>query len=134
MDTRVYSAPPIRDEIRIKDLVEMLSRSRRWIVLFVLGCSVAVAIVSLLIPKQYDAEVIISPVTSTSEKSFGGGGGALGSLSGLAALAGMSIGSDSKKAESIATLQSQALTARYIRENNLLPILYADKWDARQGK
>jgi uncharacterized protein involved in exopolysaccharide biosynthesis len=135
MDTRVYPPPSQhKDEIRIKDLVELLLQYRYRVLMFVFGCTILVAIVSLLISKRYDAEVIISPVTSTSEKSFGGSGGGLGGLGGLAALAGMSFGSDSKKAESIATLQSQALTARYIRENNLLPILYADKWDARQGK
>jgi uncharacterized protein involved in exopolysaccharide biosynthesis len=133
MDTRVYPSRD-RDEIRIKDLIELLLQYRWRVIAFVIGCTVITGIVSFLIPKQYDAEIIISPVTLTSEKSFGGGGGALGSFSGLAALAGLSLGSDSKKAESIATLQSQALTARYIRENNLMPILYADKWDARAGK
>jgi uncharacterized protein involved in exopolysaccharide biosynthesis len=134
MDTRVYPNPSQqKDEIRIKDLVELLLHYRYRVMLFVIGCTVLVGVVSLLIPKEYDAAVIISPVTNTSDKSFGGGG-ALGSLGGLAALAGMSIGSDSKKAESVATLQSQALTGRYIRENNLLPILYPDLWDARQGK
>jgi uncharacterized protein involved in exopolysaccharide biosynthesis len=129
MDTRVY-APRDKDEIRIKDLVELLLRYRYRVALFVFSVTLVVGIVSFLIPKQYDAEIVISPVTSTSEKSFGGG--ALGSLSGLAALAGMSLNSDSKKAESIATLQSQALTGQYIRDNNLLPILYASKWDAKQ--
>jgi uncharacterized protein involved in exopolysaccharide biosynthesis len=134
MDTRVYPVPSQhKDEIRIKDLVELLLQYRYRVLLFVCGCTLVVAIVSLVISKRYDADVVISPVTNTSEKSFGGSG-ALGGLGGLAALAGMSFGSDSKKAESIATLQSQALTGRYIRENNLLPILYADKWDARQGK
>jgi uncharacterized protein involved in exopolysaccharide biosynthesis len=134
MDTRVYPNPSQqRDEIRIKDLIELLLQYRYRTALFVIGCTVLVGVVSFFIPKEYDAAVIISPVTNTSDKSFGGGG-ALGSLGGLAALAGMSFGSDSKKAESVATLQSQALTGRYIRENNLLPILYADLWDARQGK
>jgi uncharacterized protein involved in exopolysaccharide biosynthesis len=134
MDTRVYPVPSQhKDEIRIKDLIELLLQYRYRVLLFVCGCTLVVAIVSLVISKRYDADVVISPVTNTSEKSFGGSG-ALGGLGGLAALAGMSFGSDSKKAESIATLQSQALTGRYIRENNLLPILYADKWDARQGK
>ncbi len=133
MDTRVYPNPnQQRDEIRIKDLIELLLQYRYPVMLFVLGITLAVAVVSLIIPEEYDAAVVISAVTSTSDKSFGGG--ALGSLGGLAALAGMSLGSDSKKAESIATLQSQALATRYIRENNLLPILYADRWDKSQGK
>ena len=132
MDTRVYPGRD-RDEIRIKDLIELLLQYRWRVIAFVVGCTVIAGIVSFLVRKQYDAEIIISPVHLTSEKSFGSGG-ALGSFSGLAALAGLSLGSDSKKAESLATLQSQALTARYIRENNLMPILYADKWDAAAGK
>jgi len=133
MDTRVYPSRD-RDEIRIKDLIELLLQYRWRVIAFVIGCTVLTGVVSFLVTKEYDAEIIISPVTMTSEKSFAGGGGALGSFSGLAALAGLSLGTDSKKAESIATLQSQALTGRYIRENNLMPILYADKWDAAQGK
>jgi uncharacterized protein involved in exopolysaccharide biosynthesis len=134
MDTRVYPSRE-RDEIRIKDLVDYLLSYRYRVALFVFGCTVAVGLISFAFRKQYDAAVIISAVTATSEKSFGGGGGgALGGLSSLAALAGMSLGGDSKKAESIATLQSQALTARYIQANNLMPILFADNWDARTGK
>ena len=60
--------------------------------------------------------------------------GALGSLAaqfgGLAALAGVSIGQDTKKAESLAVLQSEALTTSYISDQNLLPVLFASRWDA----
>lgn len=116
----------------MKDLVRMMLLYRYRIAVFVIACTIIVGVVSFLIQKQYDAMIVISPVTSTSEKSLGGG--ALGSLGGLAALAGMSLGSDSKKNESLATLESQAIIQRYIRENNLMPILYEDKWDARSGK
>jgi uncharacterized protein involved in exopolysaccharide biosynthesis len=131
MDTAVQTNRQTT-EIRMKDLVQTLLLYRLRIVVFALTCTILVAIVSLLVPKQYDATIVISPVTSTSEKSLSAG--ALGSLGGLAAMAGMSLGSDSKKNESIATLESQGLMQRYIRDNNLMPILYADKWDARSGK
>jgi len=111
----------------------MLLLYRYRIAVFVITCTVIIGVVSFLVQKQYDAMIVISPVTSTSDKSLGAGG-ALGSLSGLAALAGMSLGSDSKKNESLATLESQAILQRYIIENNLMPILYEDKWDARSGK
>ena len=42
----------------------------------------------------------------------------------------MNSSASEAKAEAIATLQSEALTERYITENNLLPILYRRKWDA----
>lgn len=131
MDTAVHSASQT-DEIRMKDLVRMLLLYRYRIALFVIACTITIGVMSFLVQKQYDAVIVISPVTSTSDKSLGGG--ALGSLSGLAALAGMSLGSDSKKNESLATLESQAILQRYIVENNLMPILYEDKWDARSGK
>ena len=116
----------------MKDLVQTMLLYRYRIAAFVIVCTVIVGIVSFLIQKQYDAVIVISPVTSTSDKSLGGG--ALGSLSGLAALAGMSLGSDSKKNESLATLESQAILQRYIVENNLMPILYEGQWDPRTGK
>jgi len=73
--------------------------------------------------------VLLSPVATSAA---GGGLSGLSSLapqlSGLAALAGISIGEDSGKAESVAVLQSDALTQRYIREQNLLPVLFARLW------
>ena len=131
MDTAVHPVSQT-DEIRMKDLVQTLLLYRYRIAAFVMVCTIVVGVLSFLVEKEYDAVIVISPVTSTSEKSLGGG--ALGSLGGLAALAGMSLGSDSKKNESLATLQSEALMQRYIRENNLMPIFYEDKWDARSGK
>jgi len=133
MDTRVYP-PRDRDEIRIKELVELLLRNRWRVITFVMTITVIVGVISFLLTRQYDAEVTISPVsTNASDRALGGSSG-LGALGGLAALAGMSFGSDSKKAESLATLQSQALTGRYIQENNLMPILYKEDWDAARGE
>lgn len=131
MDTAVHPVSQT-DEIRMKDLVETLLLHRYRIALAMLVCTIVVGVLSFLVQKEYDAVIVISPVTSTSEKSLGGG--ALGSLGGLAALAGVSLGSDSKKNESLATLQSQALMQRFIRENNLMLIFYEDQWDARSGK
>jgi uncharacterized protein involved in exopolysaccharide biosynthesis len=42
--------------------------------------------------------------------------------------------SDSKKAESVAILQSVGLTERYIQQNNLLPMIYPKLWDPAQSK
>jgi uncharacterized protein involved in exopolysaccharide biosynthesis len=131
MDTAVYSGAQT-DEIRMKDLVQMVLLYRYRIALFMICCTIVVGVLSYLVQKQYDVTIVISPVTSTSDKSLGGG--ALGGLSGLAALAGMSLGSDSKKNESLATLESQALIQRYIRDNNLMPILYENLWDAGNNK
>ena len=55
-------------------------------------------------------------------------------LGGLASLAGLSVSAGGPKAEALATLQSEALTQRYIQEHDLLPLLFSDKWDAQQGQ
>ncbi len=52
-------------------------------------------------------------------------------LGGLAGLAGGS--GDSKKAESVAVLQSEFLTESYIKNNDLLPILFYKRWDGAKG-
>lgn len=79
---------------------------------------------------KFQATVTLSPVSDDSS------GGRLGGLATLASQLtgggafGLSMPGNTQKQESIATLQSEALTERYIKENNLLPILYDGKWDS----
>ena len=60
-------------------------------------------------------------------------GGVASELGGIAALAGVSLGADTGKAEAVAVLQSESLTEGYIRQNGLLQILYRDDWDAARN-
>jgi uncharacterized protein involved in exopolysaccharide biosynthesis len=98
------------------------------LVIFLFGAAAGVA--AWLTPNTYRASIVVSAVTNTPGS---GGGGGLGSMvsqfSGLASLAGLAIGGDSKKFESVAVLQSEALTEEYIRDNKLLPVLYPKLWD-----
>jgi len=99
------------------------------IVTFMFG-AVAVAI-AFMLPKQYEASILLSPVSNNM--SSGGLGGSLSSMAsqfgGLAATAGLSVTGDSAKSESLAVAQSEYLTENFIRQNNLLPVLYAKLWD-----
>ena len=52
---------------------------------------------------------------------------------GLAALGGISLSSNDRKAEYLAMLQSQRLYGQFISENNLMPILNMDAWDEARG-
>jgi uncharacterized protein involved in exopolysaccharide biosynthesis len=87
--------------------------------------------IGLLAPKQYEASLMVSPVL---EDSGSGRLGGLGSLAaqygGLASLAGLSLPGRGHKDEALAALQSELLTQAYIRDHNLLPILYWKDWDA----
>jgi uncharacterized protein involved in exopolysaccharide biosynthesis len=101
----------------------------RWETLGVtLICMIAGIITGLLIEKQYRAEILITVTDSPTGAS--GGLGALASQYGaLASLVGVSMSGKDSKAESVAVLQSRLITEAYLRDNNLLPVLYSDLWD-----
>jgi uncharacterized protein involved in exopolysaccharide biosynthesis len=103
----------------------------KWLVLAVtLVCTALALVASLVIPKKFEAVVLVSAASNASGTSQLSGLGSLASqFGGIASLAGLTVGGDAKKFESIAVLQSEALTEQYIQANNLLPILYARDWD-----
>ena len=104
----------------------------KWIIL---GCAATCAAIALAasfaVEEEYEASVVLSPVTQSAS---GGGLGTLSSVAsqmgGLAALAGIAAPGDSAKAESETVLKSENLTEAYIAKNDLLPVLYSSKWDA----
>jgi len=120
------------DEISLKDIADALL-ARRWlIVLMTIGFAIGGAAVAFLLPEKYEASIVLSPVDDSAGGKLGGAGSLLSQFGGLAALGGINVGGSGKKAEAIATLQSHGLTENFIRDNNLLPILYADQWDAER--
>ena len=124
------------DEISLGQLFEALWNRRLPVIFLVLLCTAVATTAAFLVPKKYEAMVLISPVTGRNG-SGGGIGGALNAaasqLGGLASIVGLSAsGSGGAKAEALATLQSEALTEQYIAEKNLLPVLFSSKWDSRQ--
>jgi uncharacterized protein involved in exopolysaccharide biosynthesis len=120
------------DQPTFKDLVLVLRGRLVWIGSITLAFGLIAGINAYFSPKWYEAAVVLSPVATSAASGLAGAGSGsgLGALGGLAAMAGLNIGNDSKKSESVATLVSEALTERYIEENNLLPIIYEKKWDA----
>lgn len=113
------------------DSLSVLLWGRRWIVLsltiaFGLLCLVA----ALVLPKKYEAVIVVSPVSNTSTAGkLGGLASIAGQLGGLASLVGSNISANGDRSESIAVLQSQILTEKYIQENNLVPVLFSKIWD-----
>ncbi len=87
--------------------------------------------VALVLGRTYQATTLLAPVL---EENSAGSLGTLGALasqySGLASLAGVNLAGGGKREEAAAVLQSELLTERYIKESNLLPVLYASRWDA----
>jgi uncharacterized protein involved in exopolysaccharide biosynthesis len=121
------------DSVSLKQLFDVIW-SGKWLIMgvtFVCGL-LAFGIASML-PKKYEAEAAVAVASNNSGGGLGGLGGVASQLGGLASLAGISLGASEKETESIAVLQSAALTETYIRDNNLLPVLYADLWDSSRG-
>jgi uncharacterized protein involved in exopolysaccharide biosynthesis len=116
-------------DLRTQGQINTLWRER-WLILgTTLVCTVVAAAAAFIVPKQYQGIVELSPVSPDKGGSFGSSTSEMGGV--LGALAGISLGSDSAKSEAIAVLQSESLTDAYIVQNNLLPVLYSDDWDAK---
>jgi uncharacterized protein involved in exopolysaccharide biosynthesis len=93
--------------------------------LLVGGAALAYA---LLASRWYRADVVL---IQTDTK---GGLRGLGSIAGLASLAGISLPTGGQSQAPLARLRSRELLAGFIQEHQLLPVLFADDWDAAAGK
>jgi uncharacterized protein involved in exopolysaccharide biosynthesis len=117
----------VRNELSLRRLVQTVWEGRWILLLTTVVCTVGSGAAAKLMTKKYTATVVMSPASNSSASTLGGIGSQLG---GLASLAGLSLSGDQKKSESVAVLQSDALTEDYIRAQNLLPIIFYKKWDA----
>ena len=117
-------------EMTLREFVVLLWSRRKFVVLTTaLATSLATG-ASFLIDKSYQASVVVVAVTDPdSNGRLGSSGGLVSQIGGLASLAGLSVGADNKKAESLAVLESEALTEDFITKNDLLPVIYQNRWD-----
>jgi uncharacterized protein involved in exopolysaccharide biosynthesis len=131
----VNSSTPERwDDLGTLNLQELFARlwqGRWWIVGSVassVGAALAVALLST--PVYRATTVLIS--ASTDRAGLGNSlGSALGQLSGVAALAGVNLAPNTAETEeALAVLRSRDFTESFIRDNELMPVLFAKKWDA----
>jgi uncharacterized protein involved in exopolysaccharide biosynthesis len=129
-ETTMADTPEYEDEIGLYELTNLFWSKRWFILLVTVSVTLLAGGAAFVVQKKYQATVIISPVSSSASNSqLGALGSVTSQFSGLASLAGLSVGGDSKKSESLAVLQSEALTESYIQKNNLLPLLYRKQWD-----
>lgn len=124
--------PAPRDQISL-DAVFAAAWRRRWLMLacVVLATGLATAAAFVMKPK-YLVEVVMIPVKADDARSALSS--VVGQLGGLASLAGVALSGGGNKDENIEYLRSHDFAARFIEEENLLPILFAKKWDAQNGR
>jgi uncharacterized protein involved in exopolysaccharide biosynthesis len=119
-----------RDTIDVFDLLSIVW-SRRWFVVCVTALTVALSVLYIFVTRDtYRVDVLLKP---TDLKSSLGGYASQGALGGLANLAGINLNS-STSAEPIAVLTSREFTRAFLEEQNLLPVLYAKRWDASKNQ
>lgn len=117
-------------EIRFSDVFGLIW-TKRWTVLILTVFSTAAAgVATLVVQKTYTASVTLAVASGATSGQMGALASGLASqFQGLSSFAGISGAGDTKKSETLAVLQSESLTEAYIRENDLLPILYPKRWD-----
>lgn len=120
------------EELSLSDIFAAIRARLAWVAASTaLFGAIGVAL-AVLLPPKYEATVVMVPVLEDADgaKLGGGAGALLSQFGGLAALGGIGLGGGGKKSEALATLQSAALTQTFIDENQLLPVLFASRWDA----
>jgi len=112
--------------VTLRDVVLLVRRlAGAWVGGAVLGLVVALAAGFLMKP-VYRATTVVIPV-SAKDGGIGALPGIVGQFSGIA---GLSLGDSTQKDEALAVLKSQLFTQSFIADQNLLPVLFADRWNA----
>lgn len=121
------------DEIDLHELFGVLWAGK-WVVVAITSLFVVLSVVYVLfLPNLYKSTVILAPVESKS----GGLGGLAAQYGGLAAMAGINLGSGSgsKVDEALELVTSWPFLESFIKKNNLKPFLLAvDYWDKQENR
>ena len=118
--------PAEDDEINLLDYWRILMRYKLLIILLTITSAAGTIALAFSMTPIYRAEVILAP--AAEDKSAASA--LAGQFGGLASLAGVSLGGGGGKAEeAIATLKSRLFTDTFIKEKDLMPILFSDNWN-----
>jgi uncharacterized protein involved in exopolysaccharide biosynthesis len=130
----VYAYPPFplgeggEDEIDLIELWKVIWAGKIFIISFVVFCTLVAGLVSFFfLPKMYQSTATLIPVKQ-EKSSLGSLGGLLGNLPIPIAIPGQGTGNI------MSFLESRTLKERLLTKYNLLPVIYADLWNAEKKK
>jgi len=113
------------DEIDLLELLRVLFNHKFSILLCTLVFGVGAFVIAITTPNTYQADVLVS-----SSQGGGMGSSLASQYGGLAAIAGIDLGSGDTGLESaLALLKSRKFIISFINEENLKPVLFPDVWD-----
>jgi uncharacterized protein involved in exopolysaccharide biosynthesis len=128
----------LRDQIEIapsdlslREFAALIMARRWWVMGTILLFTAASTTVAFLITPTYEGAVVLVPAnTERIGESLGGGGGQLG---GIASVVGLNFNSRSSATdEALAILRWRQFTEAFISDRQLMPELFARKWDAQR--
>lgn len=119
-------------QISFSDIFRLVLGGWRWILAGVLlGLAGGLTKIWLSEP-VYRAQTVLAPISGDSGRdAVSRITGQLGLLSGMIGSLGLSSGSN--RETNIATLRSRAVLERFVEREKLLPVLFAEQWDAQKA-
>jgi uncharacterized protein involved in exopolysaccharide biosynthesis len=127
-----------RDGEDIPDLRAVLAKlwtRRLWILASAVLFTIVFGIAAFTMTPVYVASTVLVPANADRSGLQSALGSTLGQLSGLAAIVGLGVSSGSAQTqEALAVLRSREFTEAFIRDENLLPELFSERWDAAAGR
>lgn len=124
----VGNVQPVMEQETPIDLFEfgrLIWGGRKLILSVAFAVAVLTAAGSLLLPNIYRAEVLLAPAQSSDQNRSGG----LSEFGTLASLAGVSLASGGDVEENLAVLESREFLWSFVKDEKLMPLLFADDWD-----
>jgi len=117
----------------LREFILRLWKGRWWVI----GCTVVftalMTTIAFRIKPVYRATVVMVPASS-EVGNMGALSSAVGQLGGLAAIAGINLSAGDNTEEALAVLRSREFTEQFIVDHNLMPLLFAEQWDAASKK
>ena len=125
--------PRTQDEsVNLRTVLAQLLRKRWWILAGVVVSTVVFTAAAHWITPVYRVTVVMVTVSSERNSLAGSVSQSLGQIGGgLASLAGLNVGSgDSETQEALGVLRSREFGEQFIKDENLMPQLFASNWDS----
>ena len=120
---------PDDDLIDVRRIFVNLWRGKFWIIGSAVLFTAAFVIAAYSMTPIYRASTLLIPASTEGE--MGGLGSAMRSFAGTASLLGLSVGGErSNLDEALAVLKSRQFLEKFIRDKELMPVLFEKKWDA----
>lgn len=115
--------------LTIAGLLVAVRRRLTGFVIVTLLVMAAVITYAYVSPPVYRSMVKMMP--RENDSTVGGLQSMLGQFGNLASMEGLSLGSVNEQ-EAVALLKSRALFTRFVAEQNLMPVLFREQWDAKR--